>query len=612
MRRVAFIAAIVVVAALSVPALAEAASTFTVTTTTDSDDGSCTPALCSFRDALNAAQSSPGSTVIVPAGTYKGAMLGGNGVWAPDGQYTIQGAGAGKTIIDGNQLARTFAFYGQITVIGVTVTGGHNQAAGCECGAGFEVRQGGFLTLIDSVVTGNVALSNGGGIDVDSQSKAILQNDVISQNSAPGNGAGIHVSPVSGNTGTLEMTNVTISGNTTIGSASGGGLDNQGSTTGTNVTFAGNFSAADGGGVMNESGGTLALVDSTIATNGATGSGAGIRNLGSMTVRNTIVADGCSGTVTSQGHNLDAGKSCSFGATGDLTGMDPKLGPLADNGGNTGVTTLALQAGSPAIDAGDNAACPTTDARGITRPQHGICDIGAVEYAPPTVALGTPAGITSNAAVLNGTVNPNLRDTTVTFQYGTTTAYGSSTSATDVGAGGSATGTTAHLSGLKPGTTYHYRLVGTNGDGTGSTADATFTTARGAPTLTNVGQSAKRWSERKQRHRKKPPVGTTFSFTLDQGARVTFAFTQPAAGRRVHGKCVPQTKRNKHKPRCHRTLTRATLRMGGKAGKNSLKFNGRAGSHTLKPGKYTVVITAVNSSGQASSPKTLTFTIVRH
>jgi hypothetical protein len=376
---------------------AGAAMTLTVTKTADTNDGSCTVANCSFRDALGVAQND--DTIVVPAGTYKGSMLGGNGVWSPSGQYSIVGAGAGKTIIDGNHLSRVFAFYGQITMRGVTVTGGQAPPAGCSCGGGFEVRQGGFLTLENSVVQGNSA-DGGGGIDVDSQSRAILTNVLVSQNSSTAPGGGIHVGPASGSTGTLAMTNVTISGNTTASGALGAGLANEGSTTATNVTFSGNASAADGGGIFNQTTGTLALNGVTLAGNLAPGLGAGIRNLaaaGKLTLRNTIVGDNaagdCSGTaspvVTSQGHNLALGTSCALTGPGDLPSTDPKLGPLADNGGN-GLLTHALPAGSAAIDAGDNAACIATDARGLGRPAGASCDIGAFEYQPPTNA-GTTA-----------------------------------------------------------------------------------------------------------------------------------------------------------------------------------------------------------------------------
>ena len=76
--------------------------------------------------------------------------------------------------------------------------------------------------------------------------------------------------------------------------------------------------------------------------------------------------------------------SCGSTRAGDRAGVDPQLGPLADNGGPT--DTIALMAGSPAIDAG--AACPATDQRGLTRAQGTTCDAGAFESAftaPPVV-----------------------------------------------------------------------------------------------------------------------------------------------------------------------------------------------------------------------------------
>ena len=60
---------------------------------------------------------------------------------------------------------------------------------------------------------------------------------------------------------------------------------------------------------------------------------------------------------------------------------DPLLGTLQDNGGPT--DTLALQTGSPAIDAGTDTGCPAADQRGTARPQAAACDIGAFERIPP-------------------------------------------------------------------------------------------------------------------------------------------------------------------------------------------------------------------------------------
>jgi hypothetical protein len=74
---------------------------------------------------------------------------------------------------------------------------------------------------------------------------------------------------------------------------------------------------------------------------------------------------------------------------------DPLLGALADNGGPT--QTRALSSGSPAIDAGNNSACPAADQRGILRPQGGGCDIGAYELL--VVLTATPAMIDASAPV---------------------------------------------------------------------------------------------------------------------------------------------------------------------------------------------------------------------
>ena len=91
------------------------------------------------------------------------------------------------------------------------------------------------------------------------------------------------------------------------------------------------------------------------------------------------------GTVNSGGYNLigDGTDSSGFSGTGDQVGtalalIDPRLGPLADNGGPT--RTHALRPGSPALDAIPAEDCAVaTDQRGIARPRGSGCDIGAFE-----------------------------------------------------------------------------------------------------------------------------------------------------------------------------------------------------------------------------------------
>jgi len=77
---------------------------------------------------------------------------------------------------------------------------------------------------------------------------------------------------------------------------------------------------------------------------------------------------------------------------------DPLLGPLADNGGPN--KTMALQPGSPAIDAGNNTTCPGTDQRGILRPQGSICDIGAFELVAKLYANPILIAIDEGDAIL--------------------------------------------------------------------------------------------------------------------------------------------------------------------------------------------------------------------
>jgi PKD repeat protein len=116
---------------------------------------------------------------------------------------------------------------------------------------------------------------------------------------------------------------------------------------------------------------------------------------------------------------------------------------------------------------------------------------------PPIATTSAASGVSTGGATLNGAVNPQGLDTTVHFEYGTTTAYGSTTPDQGAGSGTSTVNVSAPVSGLSPSTTYHYRIVATSSAGTSRGADATFTTlaAPVAPGVTtnaasNVGYNA--------------------------------------------------------------------------------------------------------------------------
>jgi hypothetical protein len=181
--------------------------------------------------------------------------------------------------------------------------------------------------------------------------------------------------------------NVTVSGN--AGFVSGGGIRSDGSMALTNVTISGNNTFAGGcAGIVGSAATTLTNV--TVTKNVA------FVNAGLCVggpILNTIIANNldpfgnssnCGSPVNSAGYNLSSDGTCGLSGPGDRNNTNPLLGPLANNGGFT--MTHALPGNSPAVDAGTNTGCPSTDQRGIARPQIGktgdraICDIGAYEF----------------------------------------------------------------------------------------------------------------------------------------------------------------------------------------------------------------------------------------
>ncbi len=205
--------------------------------------------------------------------------------------------------------------------------------------------------------------------------------------------------------GSLQMDSSTLFDNRS--SDNGGGIYNSHIISITNSTISGNRAANDGGGLYSDAGydpTPMAYLDNvTIANNLAdsdnsgVGKGGGVAIVsGTVSVRNTLIgtntdlsgqAPDCSGVLTSDRYNLVqniAGCTITGNLIGNITGQDPKLGPLQNNGGAT--WTQALLSGSPAINAGNPttpgsglAACLSADQRGLPRPLGGRCDIGAVE-----------------------------------------------------------------------------------------------------------------------------------------------------------------------------------------------------------------------------------------
>lgn len=106
-----------------------------------------------------------------------------------------------------------------------------------------------------------------------------------------------------------------------------------------------------------------------------------------------------------------------------------------------------------------------------------------------------------------------------------------------------------------------------------------------------------------------PPYGTIFTFKLSESAVVTWSFLQQEGGRMVSGICVAQTRWNAHSRACTRAVSTGSLALSEGAGTVGVFFHGGlANRHTLKPGSYTVLITATNSAHQVSNTTSLSFT----
>jgi hypothetical protein len=347
---------------------------------------------------------------------------------------------------------------GMLTVTGSTLSG--NTAT--YNGGG--IYNSGMLTVTGSTVSSNTA-GHGGGIS--NSGTLTITGSTLAGNTAGGFGGGIYNEgrlPVT--VGTLTVTFSTLSGNS---AAVGGGIENEGTLTVTGSTFSADTGRLDGGGIENENQfdlnrARLTVSNSTLSGNSTGYFGGGIRTVFAppITLTNVTLTANRSGTAGAGGglvahmavlHNtliagnfngpggrapddvwtgagsLDPGgdnnligdgtgmTGLSNGVNGNQVGtgdhpIDPRLGPLADNGGPT--LTHALLPGSPAIDAGNNAYATDFDQRGPGFPRivNGIIDIGAFEFqgagagpAPSRSSRGQQAGLAELVAGLPPSVS---------------------------------------------------------------------------------------------------------------------------------------------------------------------------------------------------------------
>jgi hypothetical protein len=232
------------------------------------------------------------------------------------------------------------------------------------------------------------------------------------------------------NYGSLTLVDSAVTNNETLfgTDAAGGGVMNFGTMTISGSTVSGNLDDPDGvgkgGGIYNAGSGVMLIENSTVSGNEVLyGHGGGVYNAGWLDVRFSTVTQnyancgdgwgiyssgphlGLYDTIVAGNKGCDSGNDLigSYTGSSDLIGGDPKLGPLADNGGPT--QTNALLPGSPAIDAGDNTGAPMWDQRGPGYPRivNGTIDIGAFE------AQNTGAPATRGSRALAAAVAQDVR-----------------------------------------------------------------------------------------------------------------------------------------------------------------------------------------------------------
>ena len=411
------------------------AAAYTVTKTADTNDGTC-DADCSLREAVAAANATADNDNIEFSSLFSSVQtitLGGSEiVFANNGSLTINGPGPNLLTISGNNQSRIFASGANVVVNinNLRFTGGNGVGATNTGRGGAIYNVGGTMVLTNSILTGNSAANGGALNNAASASPSVPANLTIigcsiTNNSSTSSGAAMQ----NFSTSTLHLRNTTVSGNTSTGTGIAGAFQANGTITITNSTFSGNSAPGGTGGGVYYNGTSMIMTNTTIVNNSSGVGGGGLHRTGTnptLIMRNTIISGNtgagtspdAAGLVSSQGNNIIGNNTGSTGWIGsDLQNVNPMLDALAPNGG-LGNTHLP-QTGSPAINAGQNCvvdlSCSTgnppvavtTDQRGVTRPQGGTVEIGAVE-----VQAAAPANISGQ--VLSSEQTP-VRNAIVTI-----------------------------------------------------------------------------------------------------------------------------------------------------------------------------------------------------
>lgn len=405
-------------AALGTVPLAAQAATIGVTTTGDSgtaadctlrqaivsmNQGATTGTGCSASGIFGTGNTINFNTAAFPNGGTNTITLA-SGALVINASLTIDATANGNVTIDANHASSVMktAYSSSLDLNHLTLRNG-NSGFGGGINAGATSGGGSSLVLTNSTLSGNSATYQGGGISIGTGGSLVLTNSTLTGNSAP-KGGGIY------SLGPIALTDSTLSGNS---ASLGGGIFLNSASTGNSVTLtrstlSGNSASNQGGGIRCYSNFvTVTLTNSTLSGNSAP-VGAGIcSTAGGLTLTNSTVSGNLAttsngnsggifisvgGTVFTANNSIIAGNTQPLGldvnrypdtGANNLIGFNPKLGPLADNGGPT--QTMLPQPDSGVINAIPCTNVPPTDQRGMIRPDPASsnlatpCDAGAVE-----------------------------------------------------------------------------------------------------------------------------------------------------------------------------------------------------------------------------------------